>query len=178
MNAAAKEQIDLYYSLRQEIDELSNKLSSEYHNHLQCKKGCDQCCVNLNILPVEYYAILNELSPEEIPDISTITNREDPCTFLQDHACTIYPSRPVICRTHGLPMLFLNDEGDDMELAYCELNFTNAEDLEFTTENTYPEDHYMSKLYQINREFVKHFKKRQFHEQQIIPLTGILTEGK
>lgn len=178
MNAAAKKQIDLYYALRLEIDELSNKLSAEHHKHLECKKGCDQCCLNLNILPVEYYAILNELTPDGIPEIETITDREDPCTFLKDHACSLYPSRPVICRTHGLPMLFLNDDGDDMELAYCELNFTNAEDVEFTDENTYPEDTFMSKLYQINREFVKHFKDKQYREQQIIPLIGILNEHK
>jgi len=72
----------------------------------------------------------------------------------------------------------LNDDGDDMELAHCELNFSNAEDVEFTDENTYPEDTFMSKLYQINREFVKHFKDKQFREQQIIPLIGILNEHK
>lgn len=176
MNAATKKQIDQYYLLRNEIDELSNKLASEHQIHLQCKKGCDQCCLNLNILPVEYYAILNELTPAGIPDITTITSREDPCTFLKEHACTIYPSRPVICRTHGLPMLFLNDEGDDKELAFCELNFTDAEDVAFTDENTYPEDTYMSRLYLINREFIKHFDEKQFKEQQIIPLTGILIE--
>jgi len=75
-------------------------------------------------------------------------------------------------------MLFLNDDGDDMELAYCELNFTDAEDVEFTDENTYPEDTFMSRLYLINREFVKNFKEKQFNEQQIIPLIGILSEPK
>ena len=54
--------------------------------------------------------------------------------------------------------------------------FTNAEDVEFTVDNTYPEDSFVSRLYLINREFIKHFKERNFKKQQLIPLTNILKE--
>jgi len=178
MNKLARKQIDAYFLLRAEIDALSDELTKEHQNHLNCRKGCDQCCLNLRIFPVEYYAILSELAPDLIPSIDIITGEDDPCTFLNDHSCTIYPSRPIICRTHGLPLLFTNDEGTDLELALCELNFTDAEDVEFTVDNTYPEDSFVSRLYQINREFIKHFKAQGHNEQQIIPLTGILKEEK
>ena len=178
MNKSAQKQIDAYFTLRKEIDALSQKLSDEHQKHLTCREGCDQCCLNLNIFPVEYEAILAELTPAGIPSITTITGEEDPCTFLKDHYCTIYPSRPIICRTHGLPLLFTNDEGTDLELALCELNFTDALDVEFTVDNTYPEDTFVSRLYQINREFIKHCKDTDYKTQQLIPLTNILKEPK
>jgi Fe-S-cluster containining protein len=178
MNKSAKAQIDHYYTLRSEIDALSEKLTNEHQQNLNCRQGCDQCCLNLRIFPVEYHAILSELTPSGIPAIDTITGEEDPCTFLKDHSCTIYPSRPIICRTHGLPLLFTNDEGTDLELALCELNFTDALDVEFTVDNTYPEDNFVSRLYAINRKFIKHYKEQDFTEQQIIPLTGILNLQK
>jgi Fe-S-cluster containining protein len=174
MNKSAQKQIDAYYSLRAEIDLLSQKLTDEHQKHLTCREGCDQCCLNLNIFPVEYEAILAELTPAGIPSIAVITGEDDPCTFLKDHSCSIYPSRPIICRTHGLPLLFTNDEGTDMELALCELNFTDAADLEFTVDNTYPEDSFVSRLYLINREFIKHCKDPNYKGQQLIPLTNIL----
>lgn len=178
MNKSAQKQIDTYYSLRAEIDLLSQKLTDEHQKHLTCREGCDQCCLNLNIFPVEYEAILAGLTPAGIPSISIITGEDDPCTFLKDHSCSIYHSRPIICRTHGLPLLFTNDEGTDMELALCELNFTDAIELEFTVDNTYPEDSFVSRLYLINREFIKHCKDPDYKGQQLIPLTNILKEPK
>jgi len=178
MNTAAKKQLDAYYALRSEIDALSNKLINDHQQHLNCREGCDKCCLNLKLFPVEYHAILTELTPDGIPSIETITGEEDPCTFLKEHLCSIYPSRPIICRTHGLPLLFTNDEGTDMELALCELNFTDALDVEFTVDNTYPEDSFVSRLYLINRNFMKHYKGAEYKGQQLIPLTDILKEPK
>lgn len=176
MNTLAKKQIVAYYQLRAEIDALTQRLTREHQPYLQCRKGCDQCCLNLRLFPVEFHAILSELSPDRIPSIDIITGEEDPCTFLKNHSCSIYPSRPIICRTHGLPLLFSNDQGTDLELALCELNFTHAEKVEFTIDNIYPEDKYINRLYLINRDFIKHYKGRDFQGQQLIPLTNILKE--
>ena len=178
MNTPAKKQIDAYFKLREVIDALSKKLSDEHQQHLNCREGCDQCCLNLRLFPVEFHAILSELTPDRIPSINIITGEDDPCTFLNDHSCSIYPSRPIICRTHGLPLLFTNDEGTDLELALCELNFTDAEDVEFTVDNTYPEDSFVSRLYLINRDFMKHYNGTEYRGQQLIPLTNILKEPK
>ena len=80
MNKSAQKQIDAYYALRAEIDLLSQKLTDEHQKHLTCREGCDQCCLNLNIFPVEYEAILAELTSAGIPTIATITGEDDPCT--------------------------------------------------------------------------------------------------
>ena len=44
------------------------------------------------------------------------------CPFLLDDCCSIYGSRPVICRTQGLPLLLQADDGV-MEVDFCPLNF-------------------------------------------------------
>ncbi|MDP4290834.1 MAG: YkgJ family cysteine cluster protein [Bacteroidota bacterium] len=176
MNKSAQDQIDAYYALRAEIDSLSQKLTVEHQKHLNCRQGCDHCCVNLRLLPVEFHAILSELTPDRIPYKAKITREEDPCTFLNNHSCIIYASRPIICRTHGLPLLFMNDEGTDLELALCERNFTDAQDMEFTVDNTYPEDKFVSRLNMINREFINHYHGSEYKGQQLIPLTRILNQ--
>jgi Fe-S-cluster containining protein len=47
------------------------------------------------------------------------------CPLLEDGACSIYESRPMICRTQGLPLAQQN--GDEaFELDYCRLNFVTV----------------------------------------------------
>ncbi len=50
-----------------------------------------------------------------------------PCPNLNDHGeCMIYDSRPLVCRTFGLPLR----NGDEYLGDVCELNFTAASDEE------------------------------------------------
>jgi Fe-S-cluster containining protein len=46
------------------------------------------------------------------------------CPLLVDDVCSIYESRPLICRTQGLPLLIEADDGRP-EIDYCPLNFTD-----------------------------------------------------
>jgi uncharacterized protein len=47
------------------------------------------------------------------------------CPLLVDDRCSIYESRPLICRTQGLPLLMEAEDGDQ-EVDFCPLNFTEA----------------------------------------------------
>ena len=51
------------------------------------------------------------------------------CPLLVDDQCSIYDSRPIICRTQGLPLLYEAEDGNS-EVDFCPLNFTaeNATD--------------------------------------------------
>lgn len=166
-----------YLSLRDEIDFQTEKLEKEHKKHMKCKSGCDLCCMDYNIFPIEYYSILNDLKkrnfkPKENqnPPLS-----DESCVFLNDHKCTIYNSRPIICRTHGLPLLFTNDEGE-WELSACELNFTKYNFEEFSMENTFPQDTFNSKLFQINKKFIAEHTELKFTEFDLIPLKKIILE--
>ncbi len=162
-----------YYQLVTRIDQLTEKLFKLHKNHIQCKKGCDLCCMDYRIFPVEYYAIREQLRMQNRPETRPQETDED-CVFLKDHGCAIYENRPIICRTHGLPLLYMNDES--WELSTCELNFTNFNDDDFSDENTYPQDKFNSELFQLNKRFIATFKEKKFSEFDLIPIKELASE--
>ncbi len=175
MNKTYTKQFEAYKILRNEIDSLSVQLEREHVGQMVCKKGCDMCCMDYSIFPVEFYSIINDLKREGLnPEISETQNKNE-CIFLKNHVCSIYEQRPVICRTHGLPLLFMN-ENSEWELSACELNFTDFDFGNFTIENTYPQDKFNSKLFLLNKEFVSEFKIKKFSEFDLIPIKDLITE--
>ncbi|NCB09582.1 MAG: hypothetical protein EOM73_15670 [Bacteroidia bacterium] len=162
-----------YKELRNEIDSLSEKLEKEHAPHMKCKCGCDLCCMDYRIFPVEFYSILQELKNRNYTgsDLSKIQDEES-CIFLKNHRCQIYESRPVICRTHGLPLLFANEEGE-WELSACELNFTDFDLEDFTPENTFPQDKFNSELFMLNKQFIEANPKSGFNEFTLIPIKNL-----
>ena len=162
-----------YELLRTEIDNLSQKLEKEHTKQMVCKKGCDMCCMDYSILSIEFHFILNSLKESKLrPEIETQTKKGG-CIFLKNHVCTIYNQRPIICRTHGLPLLFMNDN-NEWELSACELNFTNYNFEEFTLDNTFQQDKFNSKLFLLNKEFVSGFYDKVYDEFDLIPIKNLI----
>lgn len=54
-------------------------------------------------------------------------NNGDACPLLADDQCLLYEARPIICRTHGLPILVT--EGDERRIDVCPLNCQGLETL-------------------------------------------------
>jgi uncharacterized protein len=173
MNNQSEKYIGSYFKIRKTIDSVSKKLALNHASHLQCKKGCDMCCMDYSILPVEFFSILHELKQKHflIAEKEAGDEKQDGnCIFLKNNACTIYESRPVICRTHGLPLLYTNDDYE-WELSTCELNFKNFDFEKFKPENTYAQDKFNSRLFMLNREFISNFNgKNGYGEFELIPL--------
>lgn len=163
-----------YKKIRNTIDGISDKLSNQFNPHMQCRKGCDLCCMDYSILPVEFHFIQNELIKEEIQIDDTVQNdKKNGCIFLKNHACTIYNHRPVICRTHGLPLLYTNDDYE-WELSTCELNFRQFSYENFTPENTFPQDKFNSKLFILNKEFIAEFKEYKYSKFDLVPIKKLV----
>lgn len=95
-----------YHELIQKIDAFTASVASTYGNKLQCKEGCSGCCILESIMPVELVPILKWYAeqPESIQN-TIIQNNSDLCIFLFYDRCILYPHRPIICRTHGYPVL-------------------------------------------------------------------------
>lgn len=162
-----------YLDLRNEVDSLSERLSQEHSKHMQCKAGCDLCCMDYSIFPIEFYSILNNIKRETIqPKVNGNASKEQ-CIFLHQHQCTIYNERPVICRTHGLPLLYMN-EINEWELSACELNFTEFDMEQFNEENTFPQDTFNSKVFMLNKEFIKEFAEVKYNEFDLIPVKNLI----
>lgn len=165
--------VQRFVQLQNKSDISCGELHRLHHQHTVCRKGCDQCCMNFNLLPVEFYSILNSIEGKKI-EIQLTGNDED-CPFLVNHSCQIYESRPLICRSHGLPILTMDEEGEDWELSFCPLNFTKADDNYFTNENCYQQDVFNSKLYLLNQDFISSYKEEKFESNDMLDLLTLAT---
>lgn len=121
-----------YLSLLQRIDQLCEKITGQFAALITCRAGCSSCCRHLTLFPVEAANLARgiERLPEETKAVLAGRSRwpeSSPCPLLQDDRCTVYPFRPVICRTHGLPLLAEIEGVRTVDC--CPENFSGAESL-------------------------------------------------
>jgi Fe-S-cluster containining protein len=169
MNEKAQKAVKKYLKLRKEIDKTCDTLHEIHKKHTACKLGCDECCMNFRLLPVEFHSICFSLKDSK----TTINNNpdQDSCLFLHNHSCLIYQNRPIICRSHGLPILDMDQEGEDWELSFCPLNFNATKDEYFTHQNCYHQDSFNSKLYLLNLEFIKAHDGIEYKRDEMIEIS-------
>ncbi|MEM1025829.1 MAG: YkgJ family cysteine cluster protein [Myxococcota bacterium] len=93
---------------------------------LNCRKGCSACCVDgLTVFEVEADNIRQW--------VGTRLEGQAPhpvgaCAFLDSEGgCGIYPVRPYVCRTQGLPLVWADESG--LHLDICPLNDPGDETL-------------------------------------------------
>lgn len=160
--------IKQYRQLRDQVDQKAAELESCHRDQIACQKGCCGCCQNLTVWPVEFYSILDEMKAQDWP--MPEFNEQAVCGFLKEGLCTIYPFRPMICRTHGLPLVYWHDEIDPpgWGVMFCEKNFTDADDIAFGPDNTLNMDEINEKLARANVAFVE-----QHPELNLTPETRI-----
>jgi len=128
--AMAEEIFCNYQKLLNKVDEFSSRLIQEYREHISCGYGCSDCCQqNLNLLSIEYSFLQKGFSLLPASMKKIVRNRAaqrvgdyTPCVLLDHGACVLYERRPIVCRTHGLP-LFIT-EGDKEIRDCCPKNFT------------------------------------------------------
>ena len=134
-----------------------SKIVKIHEKHLACKKGCTACCMNVSVLPVEFYAIGKMLkkSKKKIK-----LNRHKRCSFLQDCLCMIYQFRPILCRTHGLPLSHRDSHDPSRaNITICDLNFVNKTP-KFKSNNVLDMDEINLELFRLNEKFIAKFKTR------------------
>jgi hypothetical protein len=110
--------------LHDEIDARCAPLGMRHASRLRCSRGCSSCCVDgLTVLAIEaerirraHAALLRDGAPHPT----------GACAFLDGGGlCRVYGTRPYVCRTQGLPLRWLepDGEGGGVELRdICPLN--------------------------------------------------------
>ena len=98
-------------SLHGEIDKTASQLETIHAERLHCQRGCHGCCTDgLSVSPIEAARIRAEFSDLLL---HAAPHPDGACAFLDEHgSCRIYPARPYICRTQGLPLRWM-EEGED-----------------------------------------------------------------
>ena len=144
-----------YNLLEQRLTKKISDLSKILANGLQCRAGCADCCMGFSVLAIEAELIkkafknLPEQNRQQIA--SQATKDTETCPLLIDGLCAVYENRPIICRTHGLPLAYINEEQQAIEVSVCPLNFTP--DYEFTQEQLLFMDEFNSELFALNRKY-------------------------
>jgi Fe-S-cluster containining protein len=145
-----------YLQLVEQIDKWTSEMTNRYKQQLACRKGCDLCCRRrFSVAAVEAYNIA--LAYRQLPSQvqQRVGETTDACAFLIEGACSIYESRPAICRTFGLPSLHRNEQ-EEAVISWCELNFTNTgEDFEFQADGIIDIDTLNTKIAGVNGLFLK-----------------------
>ncbi len=117
-------------TLHSDVDREARRLHVLHAPRLQCRLGCSSCCVDgLSVFDAEADHI--RLHHAELLARAD-ARAEGACAFLDERdACRIYPHRPYVCRTQGLPLRWIegadegeyDGDGDAVELRdICPLN--------------------------------------------------------
>ena len=167
--------IQQYRQLRDEVDGISEMLFEIHSERMCCAKGCCHCCQNLSVWPVEFYSIVEEMKTAGWAKPQLNDGKE--CSFLDEQGdCQIYPFRPIICRTHGLPLVYWHDETDPPGYGamFCEKNFEDSDKIDFGPDNTLNMDEVNEKLAKLNLAFIKQKKDSSLEPTTRIELRNLL----
>ncbi|WP_429884471.1 YkgJ family cysteine cluster protein [Geoalkalibacter halelectricus] len=129
----AMQSLNNYFDLRARVDQWCQKVEADFPTQVRCEKGCASCCRHLSLFWVEAVALalaledLPENQAERLRERAAEATLDSPCPLLEEGACMLYAARPLICRTHGLPLLLEND--GDSTVDFCEKNFTDLDAL-------------------------------------------------
>jgi Fe-S-cluster containining protein len=109
--------------LTAKIDAFFDRVEQRHGDDMQCKTGCSDCChVRLSITAVEADAIHAYLADRSVH----LGANPDHCAALDAAGrCQIYEARPVVCRSHGVPIRMR--EGSLPVIRNCHRNFTHTE---------------------------------------------------
>ena len=171
------EAIEIYYRLRDEVDSQVAVLEKLHGKWIACRKGCCSCCLNLSVWPVEFYAILEQMKATKCPKPQLNEGKE--CSFLDGQgACQIYPFRPIICRTHGLPLAYWQEDSHPpgYGIIFCDQNFDAASDICFNLNNTLNMEQVNEKLARVNIVFLEEHAELNLQPTDRIELQSLLEQ--
>lgn len=101
---------------------------------MRCRPGCADCCRPFSLLPLEMAVVRQAVRELDHPRLEALKSRvsqeSDRCPLLEEGLCVIYASRPLICRTQGFPLGYVDHEQEVVELSVCPLNFQEQQLLE------------------------------------------------
>ncbi len=134
-NVPEGDELRAYQELVEKVDAFFRRVAGRYAEEMRCAPGCDDCCRrSLTLYPFEVERMLTAVEGLDRAELEGVIHRarqagrnpEAVCPLLENGFCLIYAARPVICRTHGLPLLI---PGED-SLSMCVYNLKGLEHLD------------------------------------------------
>ena len=150
------------------IDCRLNNMFQKQAPFLKCKKGCAYCCKEgeYPLSELEYANLMLYYSklPSEVKGVINSNvrsliekNRKKmyECPFLINNICSVYPARPIICRTFGL--IYYAKDGRK-KMPFCVnigLNYSDVYDKESATITKCAPDGTEPVAFNIHRRFLR-----------------------
>lgn len=123
--------LDHYRALLRRVDEFTAGVFREYGRSMACSPGCDSCCTLETVNAIEAWVLLSHAASLDSAERNAIrrraldgTGERGECVLLANGLCAVYAARPIICRTHGLP-LYVEGTVD-----FCPRNFCDVGRIE------------------------------------------------
>lgn len=139
-----------YALLVDELDRLIEKLSNRLQDTIHCAPGCSSCCRPFSVLALEAAFMAAAVSGSEY---RVQAQARPTCSLLVRERCTRYHCRPIICRTQGLPIAYIDEDNEQIEVSACPLNF--SEDYPFSHDDLLYLDSFNSKLAELNLRYCR-----------------------
>ncbi len=165
----------LYDKLISPIDRVWSSFLGKYGDHVSCRPGCSLCCEKgLTFFPVEVFYAAYHISRNRVLLSELIRNNhreKDRCIFLRENKCFIYPFRPMLCRTFGLPVMYL--DGESYLFDICGKNLEGMVIEELDLKCVLNMDALNQKLVNINRLFSEMMgidKSARYTAQKVLEL--------
>lgn len=127
---------DRYRELAVRVDAFFSKVEARHADRMQCATGCFDCCQSgLTVTQVEAARIaehLGHLTQEQRLKVASRGGRpeEEGCAALDEAGrCMIYEARPLVCRSHGVPVKATLEKGHLPVVSSCPKNFGGGLDF-------------------------------------------------
>ena len=141
-----------YHQLLAALDTEIARIGKMHAPTLSCGPGCSSCCLAFSVLPLEAACLREAIAALPLTSQDRLGRNladGDRCPLLIDDLCSVYTTRPVICRTQGLPLAYVDEERQAIEVSACKLNFTD--DYAFAPESLLFMDGFNARLSELNR---------------------------
>jgi Fe-S-cluster containining protein len=125
--------LDNYQQLINRVDVHCAGIAAYLGSKITCSAGCSTCCTAITIFPIEAAALREALQSRSAQQAEKIRRHVsenaggERCPLLHNHHCLLYEARPIICRTHGLPLIYTTDGQRHSDC--CPLNLTDVESI-------------------------------------------------
>ena len=141
-----------YHQLIAALDTEIARIGEMHGATLSCGPGCASCCLAFSVLPIEAACLREAIGALPLPSQEqlgcNLTEGDDRCPLLIDDLCSVYAARPVICRTQGLPLAYVDEEREAIEISACPLNF--PDEYAFAPESLLFLDDFNGRLSELN----------------------------
>ncbi len=174
---------DNYTQLLTKVDEMFAGVSRRHQGQFSCRSGCHGCCqagltfTNVEASSIREWLAANPDVAAKISDAAQMFGDNDFCAMLdREGRCSIYEVRPMICRSHGMPVSWEADDalqsGDLQGVEsrdVCPLNFDGVDLSALPKTDVLSLDKLNIVLSLINRKFDEEKSGTRFSVEELIP---------